>query len=1412
MLKKLYESLICLFLFVFTMLTSSAQRVPEQFRFEQITVDQGLSHSDAMCVVQDKEGFIWVGTNKGINRYDGYEIRRYDLSLDDQTGISANRIRSMHVASSGALWVGVERAGLFWYDALHDRFLPIAQMPGANQLPEIVNFLSSTNVMSIVSDKHNRLWVGTQRHGVIVLQLDGQQKITGANRIRLGINASDPPISKIVKDNIGNIWIGTLANGLWFYKNQSIHLSKQGARQVRFLGTRDIRALHADRHGDLWIGAENQILRASKSELEAAEKIAPKALTLTFALIENLFVDSLHRLWISTRHGLLLASSINPTESDAPINQQNIRTFLPMDSDPYSINSVRVHEVLEDSFNNLWFATSAGGLNLLNLRSKPFGHLRRHVTEKSTPADNYINAIYHNQADNKLWIGTRNGFASYNPQTETYQNYLNRELSGSTNGTDVSCIYKASDGTLWIGTRYGGLFTMKSDGSSPLKRIAASSDFAPWYSISIESIVEDKQGTIWIASFNAGIYSYNKNGTFIRGYNSHDKLLPTVQFTSLCYDSQENILWAATRDVGLLKMQTDGRQLKLIQQFSHEPGNPNSLKTNYTWPLLLDKQSNLWIGTIGGGLHKLEKEQSGIQIIKRYSPWISETDIESLLQDRDGNIWIGGAGLYQFNPETKRVFYYDVSDGLQSNSFKIGAAYAADNGKLYFGGTNGITYFDPKLVKPNSLPPVVQFTEFRILNQVVGIGDTLNGRVLLQKPLSDLQDIHIQPKENDFSIEFTGLNFVNPSKQQYAYKLEGYNRDWIKTTAGQRMATFANLPAGSYTFLVKASNDDGIWSAKPASLHIIVAPPWWKTWWAYLLYTLLAMTAFAIYRRIEMAKQSLKSKLALETFRVEQEKEMTDSKLRFFTNISHELRSPLTLILGPMEELVSEGHDNQNTSREKMMLVHKQTHKLLELVNQLMEFRKLESGHVSLRAQKSKAVCFIEEVFLIFKLKAQELHIDYAIQKPDIDPEVYFDQNKLEIILVNLLSNAFKFTPEGGKIRVCISIAGTAGQDALFEAEAPLDNFLQITVRDWGIGMQPGDEQKIFDPYYQASETETLRMVGTGIGLSLVKQFVLAHHGNITVESKPSEGSIFTIRLPFGRKHLSDEQIIEKQVQSELPAQELIPDLNKAQLQQLESDPTQLNASRLLIVEDSEEVRNYLVDLFSSSFTVLTAVDGIDGWEKTQETVPDIVVSDVMMPRSDGLELCQKIKQNPKTQHIQVLLLTARSTAANELEGIQIGADEYMAKPFNPNLLYAKVVVMLRERRRLKEYYQKQLLMQPTDIVIPNSDRELLEKAMSIVESNLANPEFNVQFLVREMGMSQSTFYRHIKSITGQSVVEFIRDIRIKRAAQLLAATTHRVSEVANLVGFEDIKHFRKTFQELYEISPSEYIRQHRQS
>ncbi len=820
-------------------------------------------------------------------------------------------------------------------------------------------------------------------------------------------------------------------------------------------------------------------------------------------------------------------------------------------------------------------------------------------------------------------------------------------------------------------------------------------------------------------------------------------------------------MYLSTRDHGLLLL--DPSTAKVKKQYSFAP---DGLKTDYLWPLLKSKSGDLWIGTIGGGLHKLNPKTGKVQRLDHVLP---ETDVESIQEDEKGHLWVGGNGLYRFNPKDLTYLHFDVADGLQSNSFKVASAAKGKNGYLYFGGINGVSYFDPENVSTNPHPPKMQINQVRILNYAYSPDLKNDPRALLSGPFTE--EITIRSFENDFSIEFVGLNYINPGKQHYEYMLEGFHKNWIALPPGQRVMGFSNLPAGNYTFLVKGDNGDGVWTAEPARLKLRILPPWYQTALAYLVYAILVTAAILWYKRVTGKQRELKNKIALEQVAKEKEKELSELKLNFFTNVSHELRTPLTLIMSPSEFLIKSAEPGSEI-RQKAELVHRQAHKLLDLVNQLMNFRKVETGNVALQMQTLDIVPFVTEIYLLFKIKADEQGIQYLLQLPDSPVYVEFDPEKLEIVLSNLLSNALKFTPASGRIL----LAGVVQ-----------NNQFSLRVQDDGIGIHPDEIGHIFEPFYQAYKQRGPKTTGTGIGLSLVAEFVKKQGGNLQVQSAPGKGSTFQVTLP-----LSDAP---PETPMETPVEETATDMA----------PNLSLEHKLLIVEDNEDLRNYLVSLFHSSFETHAAANGKEGWEKAKTLQPDLILSDVMMPVMNGLEFCEKIKSHPKTAHIPLVLLTARAATVHELEGLESGADDYMVKPFNPKILHSKLLSLLNNRKKTKEFFHKQVLAEPSESIIPDADKAFLEKSMRIIEENLTNPLFGVQTLVRESGMSQSAYYRRLKNLTGQSVIEFIKDVRLKRAAQLLATKQFRVSEVALMVGMEDLKNFRSSFQKLYGVSPSEY-------
>ncbi|WP_188929531.1 hybrid sensor histidine kinase/response regulator transcription factor [Dyadobacter endophyticus] len=1364
----------------------NAQRATENFKFDHLTVNDGLAHSDAMAVTQDRQGFVWVGTNNGINRYDGYQLSTYNLPAVNAAGTSANRVQVMHVDGAGRIWAGTEGSGIYFYQADKDEFVSIQEAFSDQVGASYRRLVCQTSIRSMASDRIGNLWVATADFGVVKVCFDDSRRIAAVSQIPL-TSARAYHALNVLPDTSGHIWIGTMGRGLWV-----LAPGARSAVAVATLSEPDIRATYQDESGRVWIASDQYLYQCKRT----GHAITFERMPYNFHGIQCISSDSYRRLWIGTNFGLVMLRHV-PDDLQS-LSATDFKVFLPDENAVGSINSSRVHQVAQDSFGNLWLAASSGGLNRLHLNPKPFGHLYRQKGVTSL-ANNYVNAIAKDEYSGLIWLGTRNGLSIYDPATAKYQNLMHRSAGGSNSGVDVSAIL-ITDRYAWVSTRYAGLHLVDRQNGFKIIRTLKTDPYPSSY-VSIERLAEDAKHRVWASGVGAGLFLYNSDGALIANFNKNNSLIPTDECSYVICEPGSDVIWVSTRNAGVLQLRLDGNKLVILAHFKHEPGNGNSLKVNYAWPLLRDQDGSVWVGTIGRGLHCIRRK-GGKTVVERYDGQVAANDIESILKDSEGNLWLGSDGLYKFNPATRGVWHYRVGDGLQSNSFKIGSAFNAKDRTMYFGGTNGVTFFDPEDIASNPTPPVVRITGLSVLNKGTGGGEQM-GTSMVRRPFNSPEGAEIRASENEFSIGFVGLSYLTPEKQRYAFMLENFHSDWVYLPTNQRIVSFANLPAGEYVFKVRASNGDGVWSAEPATLRIRILPPWYLSWWAYGIYLVMAVGALLLYKWVATSRIKLKNKLEIQQLQVEKEKEIAAMRTQFFTSVSHEFRTPLTLILGPMEEFIA-SMSGSESMKEKVTLMHRQTRKLLDLVNQLLSFKKAESGYVSLAASEQEATGFITEIYQIFAAKARECSIDYVFEVPDHPVSLFFDPHKLEIILTNLLSNAFKYTPPNGRVKLQVSLYGQPERDAVWSGREIVDNYLEMTVSDSGSGIAGGELDKIFDPYYQAAHTGP-DMVGTGIGLALVKELAQAHHGEVTVLSEVGKGSAFTVKLPFGSAHLTDAEIAH-----ERPAEPL----NTRQEPDIAAGPASMagQGGKLLVVEDNEDLAEYLKGVFQGHYQVTLVGDGASAWELMEDLQPDLVLSDIMMPGLNGLQLCEKIKHNPKTAHIPVVLLTARAAAVQELEGLSTGADDYVVKPFNVQLLSAKIRTLLRNRDISRDFYQRQILLQPASIAIPDEERLFLEKAMKIVETNLTNPEFNVQALVSQMAMSQSVFYRRIKSLTGQSVIEFIKDIRLKRAAQLLKSPHMRISEVAFLVGIEDPKNFRVSFQKLYGSSPSRYAKLHGES
>ncbi|TAK65757.1 MAG: hybrid sensor histidine kinase/response regulator, partial [Bacteroidetes bacterium] len=931
-------------------------------------------------------------------------------------------------------------------------------------------------------------------------------------------------------------------------------------------------------------------------------------------------------------------------------------------------------------------------------------------------------------------------------------------------------------------------------------------------------MLEDKNGVQWFIGWNA-LSAYDSARQEFRHYiiehgalaeNKEWRASSECRITSPRKD-KEGFFWFGVFQQGLFRFNPITLDLK---RFSHDENDSTSISSNNVISIMEDPaepHKYFWVGTEGAGLNKFEKATGKcIHVTTRNG--LPNNVVYTIFPDTFGRLWMStNNGLCRLDPKTMSFKYYDINDGLQGMEFNRERNFQAVDGKIYLEGTGGMNVFYPEEIIENPHAPNLVFTDFKLHGRSVS---WLEPGSPLKQSITETKEIVLPYEQNILSIEFAALDFSNPRNNEYSYRLEGYSDEWT-TPSKDHSATFTNLSPGSYTLRVRGSNNDGIWNETGISLSIIIMPPWYRTWWAYIGYAGIVLGALIIFRRYDLRRIRLKDQLELAHAKEAQLKEVDQLKMQFFQNISHEFRTPLTLILGPIEKLLNNVVPEETQKRDLRMM-RRNAQRLLRLINQLLDLSKIEAGGITLQASKGNFVAFIRGVTMSFHSLAERKGIFFDIQTEVEEIELYFDKEKMEKIIINLLSNAFKFTPDHGEIVVSLttpltpspSPGGRGGGERGVRG-------VKVSVRDTGIGIPPEKLPRIFDRFYQVDSTSTRMQEGTGIGLALVKDLVTLHHGTISVTSEPGKGSEFTVTLPLGKSHLKQEEIVdepttdvipvlpkiegESEVSSELGESEILRPLRRTQNDNESDKPI------LLVIEDNADVREYIKSYLFSIYTVLEAHDGAEGVEKAKETIPDLIISDVMMPKMDGYEVCSRLKQDETTSHVPIILLTAKAAKEDKIGGLETGADDYLIKPFDSTELLVRVKNLIESRRKLREKFGKELVaLKPAEVVVNTVDRQFLTKVMEAIEQQMGDEQFGVNELADATGLSSKQLQRKLKGLANTTANDFIRSFRLQRAKELLQKDTTTIAEVAYSVGFSSPAYFTKCFSEQFGMTPSE--------
>ncbi|MES2773856.1 MAG: two-component regulator propeller domain-containing protein [Bacteroidota bacterium] len=1332
-----------------------------------INISDELVNNEVTSIIQDKNGFVWLGTRGGLHRYDGYEMKLLKNDFGKGGNLLSQSIEVIQNGNQDNIWIGTKSGGLSSYD------LKTGQINNYTNNNQNSTGFNSDYILSILDTDSDKLFIGTWKG------IQYYNKRTGEFIILNSVWKT----FDIQPDG---------SNGYWLATNSGLrHLNQDLVNDTSLdfgIPGINITSIVLDKARNcLWLGTWLQGLLQYDLTTKAVKQYKHQknnASSLSFNNTYRIFLDSKGMLWVGTWGGGLNRFD-QKTESFEKIDL-NIPGL-------YTNDSQIILAIREDPSGLLWVGTDGVGVFKLDLNQKKFSNIGYNAN--AFAGSTHVLSVYKDPFQ-KLWIGTKGGGIQYSSDWKTFTKINNENTK--TDKTPAlpyeSRSFLQEGDYLWIVTNQG-LIRIKNKGAEVGSYEIFTPDLKDPFSIGgkkVNAIVKDSSGTIWIGTQENGL-------SCITGFDKHSKplfknylpaygikgALQNERISCLLVDSKKR-LWVGTYKGLHLFNHSTGEFQAFIQtgEYNH------SISNNTVLCLAEDKFGNIWAGT-QYGINKITGMEGGKLSVTSYTTkdGLSSDYIHAIIPDEAGNIWAStNKGINRISQQDRSIAVFDKRDGIQSDIFSENASHKDGANRFCFGGLEGLTYFNPDSIKINQFVPPIYFTNLQINNQSYEFGAQKTDSSVLDKPFYGTESITLDYTENIFSIEFAALDYHAPDKNEYMYKLEGFNKDWV-SSGNKRLVSFTNLKPGTYYLKVKATNSDKVWSQVPHELKINILPPPWKTWWAYSIYLTVFVFLLWLTRHLGLRQVALKNQLALTNLARQQENNLADFKERLFTNISHEFRTPLTLILGPVDDLMQRKKFEAPVEKS-LRLIQKQSKRMLRMVNQLLDFQKAEAGSLKLALQPGEIVSFCQDIYNVFIDEAARKNITYSFHPQEKYISFVFDHNKLEIIVFNILANAFKFTPNGESISLDI--------------RRNINGCCEIIIKDTGIGIPVNDITRIFDRFYRGKETDATTISGTGIGLSFVKELAELHGGAIVAESDGIRGSVFTITLPLAE--LSETNFFTAAEPLQLVKQNIETTLNLAAMTEVNEHGIQEPEQPIiLVVEDESDIQQYIFEILSPSFNVVTAVNGKEGVGKALETIPDLIVSDIMMPVMDGIELCRELKSNIDTSHIPIILLTALSDMAHHVQGIREGADVYLPKPFNSQLLLVHIHNLIASRNKLKELYAKRVFLGTGNFEIKTFEEEFLFKLMKLVEENISNSDFNLDELANLMFMSKSTFYRKLKAVTGMSGNEFIRTSRLNYAVKLLESGSYSVTDAAFEAGFNDIKYFRKRFQDQFGVTPSEY-------
>ncbi|WP_418262065.1 two-component regulator propeller domain-containing protein [Flavobacterium faecale] len=1346
----------------------------ENYQFR--VIKEATSKRAISSITQDSYGFTWIGTNgAGLYRYDGVNYVGYEYSPQKKGTVNSNLIYATYVDRSNNLWIGTDE-GLSLYNRNLDTFTKI-------QIGDVVakGYSEPLTVKSIIQDNKGNLLLGTFGYGLIQLDLKTLKVKLIESKFIKGVNFQ---INGFAKNKKGIVFLGT-NYGIFYLDshNQVFPVCKDRFRKTPI--TTSIESITIDKNDFIWAGTTSEGLFKIKIDNDSY-------------LFQNFPVTQKKVLSIiSSKRDAIVCG----TENDGLITLDNsgtvIKRYLHSKYDNYSLKSNSVWALYEDKDKRVWIGYYNKGLGIFDKPNNKFKAVESLLNNDNSLQTSSVTSVVKDKSGKVLISTEGGGLDVFNPVDKSivHINKNNQSYYAGLTANDIQTIFIDSKQNVWLGSWNQGIFVLKYGTKNFVNYNTTNTKGLK--SNRIFSFSEDSMGRIWIGSFVSGLHYYDATtNKFVHcNFNSLFKNDESLAYVRKVFVDSDDVLWLGTI-MGLYQVNINaGNAFKVISlknQMIRNFKRHNSIQTILS--IYESNDKTIWIGTDGGGLFSYDKKKKQFYSYNEF-PNFKEKSIRAIVSDANDCLWVsGGSGLSKLDLKNKSCVNFTVDDGLLVNEFNNNAVFKDGYGTLYFGSYEGMNYFDPNQIKKTEKEPSLYFSDFKLFNKSMIPGEESSP---LQKVILETKSITLDHSQSVFTIEFVGINYNFPSKNEYAYYLEGFEKEW-NYVGNSRTATYTNLEAGNYVFKVKAASKTGSWNQEPLELHIRVLPPWWRTYFAYVVYIGLVVFLILYLNKIYQNRFKAKQAIVLEREKAIQLEKLNNKKLQFFTNISHEFRTPLTLIINPLEDVLK--NKNKDLSKEtfnKLKTIHKSSDRLSRLINELMDFNKLQFNKISLQVKKIEVVDFTQEIISYFDEEAKSRNITINFESSFQKITDWLDPKMLEKIIFNIISNAFKFTPDSGTINISI-----VKKEEALKIEGAFVSSFSIIVADTGSGIDKKDIKKIFDRFYQVNNLNKVYYGSTGIGLEVVKEFVELHKGKIEVDSKVNEGTKFTVTFPIGKSYYDKAEVTnESFVLSSLKNNkfEEPEDTDVDTVEEPEID----KVYTVLIVEDNSGLRNYLKQELKKQYKVIVAENGKIGYELALQKLPDLIITDVIMPVMDGLELCKSIKGNLKTSHIPLLMLSAKAMVKDRLEGIDSGADIYLSKPFDLDILKSSLAQLISSRQIMFNKFYTGIANQGKGKTT-TLDNEFIQKTLSFINENISDSQLSVELLSSKVFLSRSQLYRKIKTLTGVSVNEFIRNVRLEQARKLIEEGNSNINEICFKVGFTSSSYFAKCYRNKYGHLPTQ--------